>query len=171
MPSLLPLIVRRPSLTCGGSESLSSCWCSSWLCSTDAAGSWTGETACCPPPEPAAGPGSGRGAVACRSWSWSTASGWAAGTGWGWRGCEAEVVTRSKATCPWIPACSLLPRAGGAVMSGRRAERWWSGACWCSSCTHPVLSLDWQKKDSVELLLIDRFNKKDKLGLAHLRHD
>lgn len=83
-----PLSLLVSCLTCGASARWSSCWCSSWLCSTGVAGSWTGGTACCPPRVPAAGPGSGRGVAACQRWSWCTAPGRVADTGSGWRrGC------------------------------------------------------------------------------------
>lgn len=139
-PLLLPLI---PALTCGASVTWSSCWCSSWLCSTGAAGSWTGGTGCCPPRRPAAGPGSALVAAACRRWSWCMASGRAGGKGSGWRrGCGGAVGTRAEAGSPWIPACSRLPRGGGAARSRTRAERCWSGVWRCSSrSTHRALSL------------------------------
>lgn len=116
-------------LTCGEPGSWSSCWCSSWLYSTGVAGSWTGETACCPPRVPAAGPGSGRGAAACRSSSCRTASGREAGTGLAWRGCGVGAVSHSEAACPLSPACSRLPKAGGVARNGRRVERCWSDVC------------------------------------------
>lgn len=138
-----PLLTFISKCTCGGSESWSPCWNSSWLCSTGAVGSWTSGTVCCPPPMQAAGPGSGRGAAACRRRSWCTAIGQAEGTGWGWRrGCGCEAESHWGAASPWIPACTRRPKAGGAVRSGRRAARCWSDV-WSRSSwsTHQVLSL------------------------------
>lgn len=132
-----------PVLTCVASAMWSSCWCSSWLCSTGAAGSWTGGTGCCPPRKPAAGLGSGLVVAACRKWSWCMASGRAEGMGLGWTGaCGGAVGTRAEAESPWIPACSRLPRGGGAARNRTRVERCWSGV-WRSSSwsTHQVLSL------------------------------
>ena len=158
-------------LTCGASECWRPCCCrSSWLCSTGAAGSWTGGTACCPPRMPAAGPGSERGAAACRRRSWCTASERAAGTGSGWRACGGGAGSRGGAACPcWSPACSRLPTAltaGSAARSGRRAERWWSDAWRCSSwSTRPVLSLVQKREKRIIFFIVLCVHESNRLFL------
>lgn len=134
-------------LTCGGSESWSPCWSSSWLCSIGVAGFWADETVCCLPRMQAVGPGSELGAVACQRMSWCNASGRVAGTGWGWRlgyGCEAG--SHSGVACPWTQACIHLPRVGGGARSERRVAHCWSDV-WSRSSwsTRQVLSLVYEK--------------------------